>query len=169
MRWTPFPQLPVDQDLASPSTLEEVRRAIGKLQKGKSAGISGILPEMLKFGGKQLFLSLHGLFGDVWREGRVPQEWVDAMLVPRPRKGDLSGCDNWRGISLLDVVSKALAGVIQLCLQSLAKEFFPESQCGFRRDRACSDMIIYHSPTLGKDSRTSNQGFLCLHRFAKSL
>ena len=55
-----------------------------------------------------------GCLANVWREGRVPQEWVDAMLVPIPKKGDLSRCDSWRGISLLDVVGKALAGVIRL-------------------------------------------------------
>ena len=34
------------------------------------------------------------------------EEWRDAMLVPIPKKGDLMLCDNWWGISLLDVVGK---------------------------------------------------------------
>ncbi len=33
-----------------------------------------------------------------------PADWSDAVLVPIPKKGDLTQCDNWRGIALLDVV-----------------------------------------------------------------
>ena len=41
------------------------------------------------------------LFRTVWREERVPDEWRDALLVPIPKKEDLTQCDNWCGISLL--------------------------------------------------------------------
>ena len=33
------------------------------------------------------------------------------MLVPVPKKGDLSSCDNWRGIALLDVVGKVVSRI----------------------------------------------------------
>ena len=33
--------------------------------------------------------------------------------MPIPEKGNLKVCDNWRGISLLDVVGKVLGRVIQ--------------------------------------------------------
>ena len=46
------------------------------------------------------------LFHQVWRDGCVPQEWKDTLIVHIPRKGDLSVCDNWRGISLLDIGGK---------------------------------------------------------------
>ena len=66
----------------------------------------------------------------------------DAVLVPIPKKGDLTRCDNWRGISLLDVVGKVAARILQGRLQELAEEVLPESQCGFRKGRGCSDMIF---------------------------
>ena len=53
----------------------------------------------------------------MWRERRVPSDWYDAVLVPIPKKGDLSKCDNWRGIALLDVVGKVVARVLQERLQ----------------------------------------------------
>ena len=52
------------------------------------------------------------MFGAVWREKQVPEEWRDALLVSVPKKGDLSVCDNWRGISLLDVKGKLFARVL---------------------------------------------------------
>ena len=72
---------------------------------------------------------------DVWRTDEVPRDWCDAILVPIPKKGDLSSCDNWRGISLLDVVGKVVARVLQERLQKVAEDELPESQCGFRRER----------------------------------
>ena len=36
----------------------------------------------------------------------MPLEWRDALLVPVPKKRDLCCCDNWKGISLLDVMGK---------------------------------------------------------------
>ena len=64
------------------------------------------------------------------------------MLIPISKKGDLSKCDNWRSISLLDVVGKVIARILQDCLQKLAEDELPESQCGFRKGRGCSDMIF---------------------------
>ena len=78
----------------------------------------------------------------VWREEKVPDEWRDAVLVPVPKKGDLTVCDNWRGISLLDIVGKLFAKIIQKRLQGVVEEVVPDSQCGFRKGRGCTDMIF---------------------------
>ena len=76
------------------------------------------------------------------RKCRVPGNWRDAILVPIPKKGDLSSCDNRHGISLLDVVGKVVARVLQVRLQKLAEDELPKSQCGFRRGRNCANMIF---------------------------
>ena len=54
-----------------------------------------------------------------WQAGAVPRVWKDVVIVPIPKKGDLKDCDNWRGISLLHVVGKVFACVVQERLQSL--------------------------------------------------
>ena len=126
-----------------PTSLE-VRQAIGKLKSGKAAGSSGILPEMLKAGkkSKDFVGMITDLVDAVWEERCVPREWADAILVPIPKKGNLQSCDNWRGIALLDVVGKLVARIVQKRLQVLAERELPESQCGFRRGRGCTDMIF---------------------------
>ena len=30
----------------------------------------------------------------VWKEGMVLKEWIDAILIPILKKGDLKNCDN---------------------------------------------------------------------------
>ena len=58
-------------------------------------------------------------------------------------KGDLLSCGSWRGICLLDVAGKVLARSIQDRLGSLAEDTLPNSQCGFRSDRGCIDMVFF--------------------------
>ena len=49
----------------------------------------------------------------VWEDGMVVRDWQDALVVPIPKKGDVRCCDNWRGISLLDVVGKILGRIVK--------------------------------------------------------
>ena len=76
-----------------------------------------MLPEMLKCYGASLLEHLEQVFNQVWKDGCIPQEWKDATIVPIPKKCDLSICDNWRGISLLDISRKLFAKIIQARLQ----------------------------------------------------
>ena len=84
--------------------------AIEKLKNGKAAGDSGVHPEMVKVAciGDEFPKKFLELVHDMWKEKNVPTEWRDAILIPIQKKGDLSHCDNWRGISfkLLDVAGK---------------------------------------------------------------
>jgi len=62
--------------------------------------------------------------------------------VPVPKKGDLSSFDNWRGISLLDVVGKVFAKIVQQRLLVIVEEEVAGSQCGFHCNRGFTDMIF---------------------------
>ena len=45
----------------------------------------------------------------IWEERRVPKEWVNSILIPIPKEGNLRSWDNWHGISLLEVMGKVVA------------------------------------------------------------
>ena len=51
----------------------------------------------------------------MWRKHPIVADWQDVQIVPIPKKGD-----NWRGISLLDVVRKVFARIMQEWLQTIA-------------------------------------------------
>ena len=99
----------------------EVGKALGKLKNEKA---SNILPEMLKAGRRdEGFVSmLTDLISTVWEERQVPNNWVDAILVPIPKKGNLHSSDSWRGIALLDVVGKLVAGLRRVGCKSWQRE-----------------------------------------------
>ena len=133
---------PVREDLASLPTSEELSQAVARLSNNKAAGETGILPEMVRYGGDAFSDALLTLVHKVWSVGVVPQAWRDAELVPIPKRGDLTCCDNWRGIALLDVIGKVVGRVIQSRLQMVAEEELADSQCGFRKGRSCTDHIF---------------------------
>ena len=128
-------QRPLRPNMSALPLEEEIWESIGKLKSGKAGGDSGILPEMVKSASCEegFFHLLMDPVHATWCECRVPKEWSDAVLVPKPKKGDLGKCDNWREISLLDVVEKAVARILQEQLQKLAEDVLPKLQCGLGR------------------------------------
>ena len=43
---------------------------------------------------------------------QLPEDWTEGVIVKIPKKGALSYCNKWRGISQLSVPSKILAKII---------------------------------------------------------
>ena len=134
--------LPRRLDLDYPPTMEELDVALSKLKKNKAGELSGILPELVLFDGPALWDRLLSLLQDIWRSGHAVDDWRNALIVPVPKKGNLQSCDNWRGISLLDVIGKIFARIIQDRLQVFAESILPDSQSGFRKGHGCLDMIF---------------------------
>ena len=126
-----FPSYAVHVGVACVPSLQEVRDALSLIAGGRAGGGSGILSKMVKVCCDELLVYLVRLFSSVWESKVVPQDWRDALLVPVPKKRDLSLCDSWRGIILLDVVGKVFAKVIQQHLQLVVEEVVADSQCGF--------------------------------------
>jgi hypothetical protein len=66
------------------------------------------------------------------------------------KKGDKTGCSNYRGISLLSTTYKILSNILLSRLTRYAEEIFRDRQCGFRRRRSATDHIFYIREILGK-------------------
>ena len=82
------------------------------------------------------------------------------MVVPIPKNVDPRLCNNWRGISLLDVAGKVLTRIIQEWLQITAKRILPESQCGFWKRRRCIDMVFVARQMMEKCRQRTNPLFV---------
>ena len=121
-------EYPIRSELADLPTDKKVVEAMGKRKERKAGVKNGILLEMVRGCGGTMIDYTLDMFRTVWMEQRVPQEWTDALLVPISKKGDLTQCDDWRGISLLDVMEKVFTKVIQMRPQKVAEELLPDSQ-----------------------------------------
>ena len=130
-----MPVLPFRSSIESPPTLEEIWEALSSVKSVKAAGKNGLLPELLKCCDVDLMKYVLDLFV-IWEEEGVPKEWLrDALVASMLNKEDLTKCDNWREITLLDITGKLFGMVLQKRLQELAEEPLSDLQCGFHSDR----------------------------------
>ena len=124
-----------------PPTIEEIKRAIRKQKSGKAAGSDYIPPEALKADIETTSLALHSLFTKIWEQEHSPMEWKEGHLIKLPKKGDLSNCNNYRGIMLLSVPSKVLSRVLLERMKDEVDCKLREEQAGFRKGRSCADQV----------------------------
>ena len=147
---------------------EEVVRAVNKLQNGKAAGGDKVVAELVKKGGETMVNWLLELIQEVWRTGRVPQEWKDSTLVPLHKKKDRKECTNYRGISLLSVPGKVLALVLLERLQAVIDPQLSETQCGFQKGRGTIDQIWVTRQVLEKAVEYKVPVHLCFVDLSKA-
>ena len=121
---------------------EEVVEALSNQKSNKSPGEDLISAEMLKALGNLGIAKLTLIYNQIWQAESAPIDWKNSIIVKVPKKGDLSNCNNWRGISLLSVPGKVLCSVIYNRLKESCELALREEQAGFRAGRGCSDQIF---------------------------
>ena len=123
-------------------TIDEVKAAVRTLRNGKASGIDQIISEAIKAGRNILLQRIRSLLQTMWRTERIPSVWKKAVVIPIHKKGDISECKNYCGISLLSVVGKVFTKIIQSKLQKYREQTIREEQAGFRPHRGCCDQIF---------------------------
>ena len=142
-----LPQQPVASALAIEPAEEEIVTAMKAMANEKAVGSGGLPAELLKLGfqhNQTIPLEFHRLTTLIWREGKVPQQWKDAVITVLHTKGDKTECGNYRGISLVSHAGKVLLKVVvrRLSAYCEAKGLLQEEQCGFRPNRSTTDMMF---------------------------
>uniref|UniRef100_A0A914VPX7 Reverse transcriptase domain-containing protein n=1 Tax=Plectus sambesii TaxID=2011161 RepID=A0A914VPX7_9BILA len=125
-----------------PVTNEETKTAVHLLKNGKVAGLDEVAPEMLKYGGPDTINALTNLINVCWDKLTVPEDWRRGVIIRLPKKGDLSKCNNWQGITLLSVPGKVLCIVLLRRLRQAIDDQLREQQAGFRCGRSCNKQIF---------------------------
>ena len=142
-----LPQHPVASALGIEPTEDDIATAMKAMGNAKAVGPDGLPAEPMKLGLQQdrtNLLELHRLTTLIWREGKFPQQWKDAVITVLHKKKDKTECGNYRGISLVSHTGKVLLNVVARRLGAYceAKGPLPEEQCGFRPDRSTTDMMF---------------------------
>jgi hypothetical protein len=70
-----------------------------------------------------------------------PTEWTEAIIIPIPKKGDLTKPNNYRGISLMSTAAKLFNKVLLMRLAPLDDVLLPV-QSGFRRARGTPEQVL---------------------------
>ena len=137
-----------DDSMMLPLTLQELNTALRKLKKKKSPGPDGITNEMLTHLDTTARLKLLEIFNLSWEEGRVPQMWKEATMIPILKKGKVkTKSSSYRPISLTSCVVKVMERIVNRRLMGYleAGNIISEEQAGFRQFRSTEDQVTYLS------------------------
>jgi hypothetical protein len=132
------------RELDTECSVTEVVEAIKRLKLAKASGSDEIVAEILKKGGDQVEAAVYFFCRRVWREEKLPKDWTRGMIFPIFKDGDKRDTSNYRGITLLSIVGKVYAQVINERLMSWCEEneVLVEEQGGFRPHRGCPDQLF---------------------------
>uniref|UniRef100_A0A183TDS6 Reverse transcriptase domain-containing protein n=1 Tax=Schistocephalus solidus TaxID=70667 RepID=A0A183TDS6_SCHSO len=158
-----LPVVKINTDLDLPPSLQETIRAVQQLSSRKEPGSDAIPAEIYKHGGAQQMHRLTAIFQEMWHQGQVPQDFIDATVVHLyKKKGHHQPCDNHQGIPLLNIAGKIFArilinltnGVKQGCVlvSTLFSLMFSAMLTEAYRDERPGIRITYHI-----DGRLFNQ------------
>jgi hypothetical protein len=133
------------EKLGANPTYLEVRDYVMKMGNEKSPGGNTIPVEYYKAimreegGGSEKLLSIITAF---WNDpSTINEDWLSSLLKLVPKKGNKRMLKNWRPVSLLDVCSKIVSGIIGQRLMRLLRDIGLEAQNGFMFGRGTPDGI----------------------------
>ena len=104
---------------------------------------------MIQADGQQLVRQIHQLYNKAWSEGTIPEEWSKYILVPMPKKGDLSQRANYRTVFLINHTGKILLTVLLNRLKQQLEPYLSEEPAGFRKGT--------NTHTSNPNTRTNNR------------
>lgn len=151
-----------------PILLSEVQWAVRKLKSGKAAGSDGIVSEVLQAGGDVLVQEMHNICNTVWENEEAPEEWLKAVVIPIPKKGDSLDCKNHRTLSLINSACKVMLAIVLERLKYEIELYLSEEQAGFRKDRGTVQQILALRLTAEKMWRKNRNIYNCFVDFRKA-
>ena len=70
------------EPLVPEPSASEFELAIDKLKSHKSPGIDQIPAQLIKAGGRTIYLEIHKLIISIWKKEKLPEEWKESIIVP---------------------------------------------------------------------------------------
>ena len=110
-------------------------RQLRDLKTRKAAGLDNIPPRLLKDTADIVATPLTIIINASLRQGRVPDDWKSARVIPLFKKGKTENLDTYRPISILPTASKLLERIVHKQVGDYLREhnILCPYQCGFRK------------------------------------
>ena len=146
----------------SPITVTEIKQVLKKLKKGKASGPDGIGNEIIKHSSCLTIKALAKLFNLIMNSGYYPVKWNQSYMILLHKSGSKTDPSNYRGISLINCISKIFSGVLNGRLIKIMEDKFSNSQFGFRENHRTSDSLFILKSLINKYIHKKKQKlFIC--------
>jgi len=68
--------------------------------------------ELFKYAGETTLDKMHRICTALWEAAEWPEDWMNSIFVPIPKKGDLGQCKIYRTIALVAHASKIMLKIV---------------------------------------------------------
>ncbi|MEW8546880.1 MAG: reverse transcriptase family protein, partial [Candidatus Thiodiazotropha sp.] len=156
--------------LDSPITREEVLKAFAKLKRNKSPGLDLLPPELFIDSVDLLCDPICKLFNHIFSKNCYPLSWTKGVIVPVPKKGDLTDVNNYRGITLTSIFSKLYSHILDNRLRSWSEDnnIINDNQFGFREGKSTVDCIYILQAIVNKMLNNKKKVYCAFVDFKKA-
>ena len=138
------------ESLVKKPSQEEMEKAIRNLKTNKEPGEDDIIAELIKNASREPKKRPHALIYKIWRDEKMSDDWKVGLIISLLKKDDKMKCENYCGITLLNVAYKTLSSIVLERLKEYSEEILGEYQCGFRPQRKTTDQIFVARQILEK-------------------
>ena len=138
------------------------------MKKGKAAGIDSITIELLRAGGDVTTEALYELFTRIWDKEEIPEDWSKGLMVKLPKRGNLTDCDNWRGITLIPVIVKIFGSAIINRIRVGVDNKLRNEQAGYRQGRNTTEQIFVLRNIIEQVIEWNSNLYICFVDFEKA-
>ena len=110
------------------------------------------MEELLKLGGSKISVFLVTYFNNLFDKGICPRDWAKAIIVPIHKKENADLPDNYRGVSLLSIISKCYTSILNKRLYAWLEDNnkIAGEHAGFRKKYSTVDHIFLLNAILQK-------------------
>ena len=140
---------------------QQVMAAIRKLKKNSSPGSDGLSGEHFIYAHESISDHLSVLFGSMLTHNYLPLHFMDTLIIPilKNNKGDITSCDNYRPISITNILSKIFESVLLHQYEDLLCS--QDHQFGFKKNHSADQCIFLLKELIDMNLSSGSPIYLC--------
>ena len=121
-------------------TVDEFINARKYMSQNKALGLDETCVQLMKI--PALVPIFVKIMNFTLHNGYPPDQWLTSLLIPIHKKGEISDCNNYRGIALMSIAAKLFNRILLMRIRSVLDDHLRTNQNGFRPDRSTTQQIL---------------------------
>lgn len=137
-----------DEELDIEITESEMHDAVFSQNNNKAPGTDGMISEIFKAAYNIIAPFLLKLYNRLFINGEYPLTWGEGIITPIFKKGDVNNAQNYRGITLINILAKIYSQILlnRLTKWTVKYDKICNNQFGFQKNKSVVDcLFILHT------------------------
>ena len=130
-------------------TMHEFTSAMWSMSLNKAADQDNIVPEMVRFGSKELRQRILQEYNRMLNDGIFDESWYSTIFRMLPKTCDLNDVTNWRPIAILPILYKIFSKMIYSRICGILIFHQSDEQVGFRNGFRIEDAFLVFESLVG--------------------